>query len=219
MKKYFVEFIGTFFLALIIALSVNNTAGNMAPFAIGSILMVMVFAGGHISGGHFNPAVTLGVWIRGKCKTKDVPGYMIGQVAGALLGAFTGRYLLAFIPGATDIVTSGQFDFIGGTLAEFLGTFALVWAVLHTSTEEDTQGNSFYGLAIGFTIMACTYGLGGITGGAFNPAIAVGISAIGMTSWSNIASFLIGQLLAGVLAAFVFMYVSDVSFKKKKAIA
>ena len=154
MKKYFVELIGTFFLVLIIVLSVNNTAGNMAPFAIGSILMVMVFAGGHISGGHFNPAVTLGVWLRGKCKTIDVPGYMIGQILGGLFGAFTGKYLLGFIPGATEITTSGTFNFIGGALAEFLGTFALVWAVLHTSTDEDTQGNSFYGLAIGFTIMA-----------------------------------------------------------------
>lgn len=187
----------------------------MAPFAIGSILMVMVFAGGHISGGHFNPAVTLGVWIRGKCKNTDVPGYMIGQVLGALLGAFVGRYLLGYIPGATGISTSGTFNFVGGALAEFLGTFALVWAVLHTATDDDTQGNSFYGLAIGFTIMACTYGLGGITGGAFNPAVALGISTIGMTSWSNILTFLIGQLLAGVAAAFLFMYVSSISLKKK----
>ncbi|WP_212744262.1 aquaporin [Maribacter sp. ACAM166] len=78
MKKYVVEFIGSFFLLLIIVVSVNGTAGNMAPLAIGSILMVMVFAGGYISGGHFNPAVTQGVWIRGNVKATDVPRYMIG---------------------------------------------------------------------------------------------------------------------------------------------
>ena len=213
MKKYVVEFIGTFFLVLIIVVSVNGTAGDMAPLAIGSILMVMVFAGGHISGGHFNPAVTLGVWIRGKVNATDVPGYMIGQLLGSLLGAFTATYLLGFIPGATPISTGGTFDFVGGALAEFLGTFALVWVVLHTATATDIKGNSFYGLAIGFTIMACAYGLGGITGGAFNPAVAVGISAIGMTTWANILAFLLGQLLAGVAAAFVFKYVTDDTLK------
>ena len=106
MKKYFVESIGTFFLVLIIVLTVNNTAGNMTPLAIGSILLVMIFAGGHISGGHFNPAVTLGVWIRGKVKAADVPGYMIDKLLGALLGAFTTTYLLGFIPRATPIGTS-----------------------------------------------------------------------------------------------------------------
>lgn len=213
MKKYFVEFIGTFFLSLIIVLTVNDNAGKMAPFAIGSMLMVMVFAGAHISGGHYNPAVTLGVWIRGKLKTTDIPGYIIGQLLGGLSGAITGKYLLGFIPGTAGISASGTFGFIGGALAEFLGTFALVWAVLNTATDDDTKGNSFYGLAIGFTIMACIYGLGGITGGAFNPAVAIGISSVGMTSWSNIGTFLAGQLLAGVLASLAFIYVTGVSLK------
>ncbi len=140
---------------------------------------------------------------------------MIGQLLGALLGALTAAYLLGFIPGATPISTSGTFDFVGGSLAEFLGTFALVWVVLHTATAADIKGNSFYGLAIGFTIMACVYGLGGITGGAFNPAVALGISVIGRTSWGNITAFLLGQLLAGVAAAFVFKYVA-VSSKTKE---
>ena len=209
MKKYVVEFIGTFFLVLTIILTVNGTAGNMAPLAIGSILMVMIFAGGHISGGHYNPAVTLGVWIRGKCKTKDVPGYVIGQLLGGILGSFVGKYLLDFVPGATGISTGGEFDFIGGALAEFLGTFALVWTVLHTATAKGTEGNSFYGIAIGFTVMACAYGLGGVTGGAFNPAVATGISIIGMTVWGNFAAFLLGQLAAGGAAALAFKYVND----------
>ena len=107
MKKYFVEFVGTFFLVLTIVLTINGTAGNMAPLAIGSILMVMVFAGGHISGAHFNPAVTLGVWIRGKCDGKDVPGYVIAQLLGAVLAATLGKFLLGFIPDATGINTGG----------------------------------------------------------------------------------------------------------------
>ena len=209
MKKYLVEFIGTFFLVLTIVLTVNGTAGNMAPLAIGSILMVMIFAGGHISGGHFNPAVTLGVWIRGKCKTADIPGYVIGQLLGGILASFVGKYLLDFIPGATGISTAEKFDFIGGAFAEFLGTFALVWTVLHTATAKGTEGNSFYGIAIGFTVMACAYGLGGVTGGAFNPAVATGISIIGMTVWGNFTAFLLGQLAAGGAAALAFKYVND----------
>src|SRR5687768_1410392 len=89
MRKYLVEFIGTFFLVLTVGNTViNGGAGVIPPLAIGSMLMVMIFAGGHISGGHFNPAVTLAVWIRGKCPTSDVPGYMLAQVAAGLVAAF-----------------------------------------------------------------------------------------------------------------------------------
>ncbi len=209
MKKYIVEFIGTFFLVLTVVLTVNGTAGNLAPVAIGAILMVMIFAGGHISGGHFNPAVTLGVWIRGKCATIDVPGYIIAQILGGLIAAAAGRYLLDFIPGATGIRMGGEFNFLPGILAEFLGTFALVWVVLQTATSKGTEGNSFYGLAIGFTVMACAYALGGVTGGAFNPAVATGVSAIGMTVWANFSTFLIGQLIAGASAALLFKLIND----------
>ncbi len=208
MKKYIVEAIGTFFLVLTVVVTVNGTAGNMAPIAIGSILMVMIFAGGHISGGHYNPAVTLGVWIRGKCPTADVPGYMIAQIIGGVVAAFIGVYLLKFIPDAKAITTGGAFDFAGGTLAEFLGTFALVWVVLHSATAKGTSGNSFYGLAIGFTVVACAYGLGGITGGAFNPAVAIGISVAKMTTWANLPAYLVGQIVAGVAAALMFKYVN-----------
>ena len=209
MKKYTVEFIGTFFLVLTIILTVNGTAGNLAPIAIGAILMVMIFAGGHISGAHFNPAVTLGVWIRGKITTTDVPGYIIAQLLAGVAATFIGKYLLTFIPGAAEIVTGEAFDFMGGALAEFLGTFALVWVILHTATAKGTEGNSFYGLAIGFTVTACAYALGGVTGGAFNPAVATAVSIAGMTVWANFATFLTGQLLAGAAAALLFKYVND----------
>ncbi|HON07305.1 MAG TPA: MIP/aquaporin family protein [Verrucomicrobiota bacterium] len=208
MKKYLVEAIGTFFLVLTVIVTVNGTAGNMAPIAIGSILMVMIYAGGHISGGHYNPAVTLGVWIRGKCPASDVPWYMIAQIIGGVIAAFIGVYLLKFIPDAKGITTGGAFDFAGGTLAEFFGTFALVWVVLHSATAKGTSGNSFYGLAIGFTVVACAYGLGGVTGGAFNPAVAIGISVAKMTTWANLPAYLIGQIVAGVVAALTFKYVN-----------
>jgi len=214
LDKYLVELIGTFFLVLTVVVAVNGIAGNLAPLAIGSILMVMVYAGGHISGGHFNPAVTLGVWIRGKCPTSDVPFYMISQFVGGVIAAFGGTYLVSCMPGAGGIPTSGStstFNIFAGGLAELLGTFALVWVVLNTATAKGTSGNSFYGLAIGFTLMACIYGLGGITGGAFNPAVAVGISLSKMTSWANLPSFLVGQIVASIAAALIFKYVNRVS--------
>jgi len=206
MRKYIVEFIGTFFLILTVVLTVNSgaMAPGFAPIAIGSILMVMIYAGGHISGAHYNPAVTLGVWMRGKCPTSDVPGYIIAQLAGGAVAAFAAKFLLGHIAGTDAIAMGGNLDWGSGILAEFLGTFALVYVVLNTATSKGTEGNSFYGLAIGFTVLACAYGLGGVTGGAFNPAVATGVSVAGMTPWANIGIFLIGQLAAGALAAIVF---------------
>ena len=160
------------------------------------------------SGGHFNPAVTLGVWVRGKIGMPDVVGYWIAQVLGGILAALIGTRLLGDISGAAGITTGGVFDVLNGGIAELLGTFALVWVVLHSTTAKGTEGNSFFGLAIGFTVMACAYGLGGVTGGAFNPAVAIGASLAEMTDWGNIGTFLVGQLAAGALAAITFKYVN-----------
>ena len=84
MNKYIAEFIGTFFLVLTIGCTVIGAgSGVIAPLAIGAALMVMVYAGGHVSGAHYNPAVTLAVWLRGRCEAKDVVPYWIAQIAGA----------------------------------------------------------------------------------------------------------------------------------------
>src|SRR5260370_30649501 len=148
MKKYFAEFIGTFFLVLTIGCTIiGHGAGPFAPLAIGSAMMVMIFAGGHISGGHFNPAVTLGVWLRGKCDTKDVAPYMIFQVIGAMLAAV----VVNFLKGGAA-VTLLQPAPVPALLAEFLFTFALVYVVLHFATANDTSGNSFYGPALRLTV-------------------------------------------------------------------
>ncbi len=209
MKKYLVEFIGTFFLILTIVCTVLGGAGSFAPLAIGSVLMVMIYAGGHISGAHYNPAVTLAVFLRGKCDAADVPLYMVAQILGGAVAAFVGTFIVAnmvdTIPPASTFAATKA---VPGLLCEFLGTFALCWVVLHTATAKGTEGNSFYGLAIGFTVLACAYALGGISGGAFNPAVAVGVSVAGMSAWSNIWVFLVGNFLAGALAAFAFKFVN-----------
>jgi aquaporin Z len=200
LKKYVAEFIGTFFLVLTIGCTViGHGAGPFAPLAIGFALMVMIFAGGHISGGHFNPAVTLGVWLRGKCETKDVVPYMLFQSMGALLAAFVVKSLKE---GAA--VTSSQPATLPALIAECLFTFALVYVVLNVATAKGTSGNSFYGLAIGSTVLAGAFAVGNISGGVFNPAVAVGISVMGLSSWAKIWIYLVADFGGGALAAVAF---------------
>jgi aquaporin Z len=204
MNKYLVELVGTFFLVFTIGCTVvGNGAGALAPLAIGSALMVMVFAGGHISGGHYNPAVTLGVWLRGKCEVKDVAPYMIFQVIGSVFAALAVKYLKT---GAA--VTPMSLNTLPALLAEFLFTFALVFVVLNTATAKGTAGNSFYGLAIGFTVMTGAFAVGSISGGAFNPAVAVGISVMGVAAWPNIWIYWLAELTAGAAAALLFKVVN-----------
>ncbi len=149
MNKYIAEFIGTFFLVLTIGCTgIGAGAGVIAPLAIGAALMVMVYAGGHISGAHYNPAVTVGVFIRGKVNGADVGPYMVAQLAGAALAAVAVTKFLRAGAAVTPISPH-----VGpALLAEFLFTFALVYVVLNAATAEGTSGNSFYGLALPLAI-------------------------------------------------------------------
>src|SRR3982751_3210820 len=201
MKKNLPEFIGTFFLVLTIGCTVIGAgSGVIAPLAIGAALMVMVYAGGHISGGHYNPAVTLGVLIRGKVQAADVVPYWVAQFAGGAVAALIVSKFLRAGVAVTPIAPH-----VGpALLAEFLFTFALVYVVLNAATAEGTSGNSFYGLAIGMTVMTGAFAVGDISGGAFNPAVAVGISVLGISSWSNIWIYLLADFAGGILAALVF---------------
>jgi len=205
MKKYLVEFIGTFFLVLTIGMTVIDPggAGALAPLAIGAVLMVMVYAGGHVSGAHYNPAVTTAVWLRGKCPTADVPGYFAAQILGAAAAA-----ALALHFKGNPMMTPGDLKVGPALLAEFVGTFALAYVVLNVATAKSTAGNSNYGLAIGFTVAAMAFALGGISGGAFNPAVAVGITLMHLVKASNLWIFLVANLSAGVLAALTFKFIN-----------
>ena len=164
-KKLVVEFIGTFFLVLtvgqvVVGAKADSPAAALAPLAIGSALMVMVYAGGHVSGGHYNPAVTLAVWMRGKCTTSEMPAYMASQVVGAAVAAFTVLYLKD-----NPEVTAASLDVGRSLLAEFLFTFALCYVVLNVATSRGTEGNSNYGLAIGFTVLVGAFAVGGSRAG------------------------------------------------------
>jgi aquaporin Z len=200
MNKYITEFIGTFFLVLTVGCTVViGGAGVIAPLAIGSALMVMIYAGGHISGGHYNPAVTLGVWVRGRCPSADVVPYWVVQFLAGALAAVILNYLKGEASAKPIVLKVGP-----GLLAEFLFTFALVYVVLNVATAKGTAGNSFYGLAIGFTVLTGAFAVGSISGAAFNPAVALGISIMGLSSWSNLWIYLVANSAGGLAAALTF---------------
>jgi aquaporin Z len=198
-RKVTVEFIGTFFLVFTVGMATAR-AGALAPLAIGSVLMVMVFAGGHVSGGHYNPAVSTAALVRGKLPARDYAGYVVTQLAAGVLAGL--------VVGAMGYAPAGAMPLAGaGTMlvAEFLFTFALAYVVLNVATARDTEGNSYFGLAIGFTLAAGAFAVGSVSGGAFNPAVALGASVLGLFSWSNIWIYLIAEFAGGAAAAAAFL--------------
>ena len=204
MKNYLTEAIGTFFLVLTIGLTAVGEVA-MAPLAIGSALMIMVYMGGHVSGGHYNPAVSLAVMMRGKLESKELLPYWVSQIVGALLAAA----VVYAVTGATFAPAPGaDASTLSALVIEFLFTFALCLVVLNTATASATEGNSFYGLAIGFTVMVGAFSGGAISGGAFNPAVGIGpivMNAIaGGGSFGDVWLYLVGPLLGGGAAAVVF---------------
>ena len=210
-RKLLTEAIGTFFLVLTIGCTVifssASGSGIIPPLAIGSALMVMVFAGGHLSGGHYNPAVTLAVTIRGRHPKAEVLPYWIAQILGALLAAGVAMYLT----GGTTEPAKPPVDVVKALLAEFLFTFALAYVVLNVATAKANAGNSFYGLAIGFTVLTGAFAVGSISGGAFNPAVAIAAGMMKLihlpSIWIHIVADLAGGLVAGL--TFVFLNPND----------
>lgn len=194
MKKTLTEFIGTFFLVMGAAFG----GGIGAALA----LMVMVYAGGHISGAHYNPAVSLAVYIRGKISIGDMIGYWMSQVAGALAAALVVVYVFEKEGAGACAIPDNAI--IKGLVAELLGTFALAYVVLNVATAKGTAGNSFYGLAIGGTVLAMALVIGEYSGGAYNPAVAIGLSLQKALCWSQIWIYLVGCFGGGLLGAIVF---------------
>lgn len=199
MRKLVVEAIGTFFLVFTIGMVASQTdMGGFAALAIGAALMVMIYAGGHVSGAHYNPAVTLAVFLRGKATRQEMLGYWGAQIAAAVAAGMVARL---YVPPPLSIPELA----VGpALLAEFLFTFALAYVVLNVATTRGNEGNSYYGLAIGFTVLAGALAVGRVSGGAFNPAVAIGITVLGLAEWSNIWVYLVANFAAGLAAALLF---------------
>jgi aquaporin Z len=199
-RKYVVELIGAFFLVFTVC-ATAFASGSLAPLAIGAALMVMIYAGGHISGGHYNPAVTVAALVRGRIGVGDAIGYWIAQFVGGALAALIAR---AVIPHG-HVPTMALSGHLGAAfVVELLFTFALCWVVLNVATSRDQAVNSFYGLAIGFTVMTGAVAVGAVSGGAFNPAVALGASVMGLFAWSNLWLYLVAEVIAGVIAGLAF---------------
>jgi aquaporin Z len=200
-RKLVVEFIGTFFLMFTVGMAVA-TAGTLAPLAIGAALMVMVFAGGHVSGAHYNPAVSTAVFLRGKMTGPEYSAYVVTQVLGAIVAAAV-VIILGYNPNAAaKVAGAGKM-----LIVEFLFTFALCYVVLNVATAKRTESNSFFGLAIGFTVATGAFAVGSVSGGAFNPAVAIGAMVTGMFSWGHIWIYLLANLAGGAAAAYVFLFI------------
>jgi aquaporin Z len=199
-RKLVVEFIGTFFLVFIIGTAVAN-AGDLAPLAIGAGLMALVFAGGHVSGAHYNPAVSVAVFVRGKMTGSELGAYAATQVAAAIVAALVVILIGYDAEEAAELAGAGKM-----LVVEFLFTFMLAWVVLDVATARGTEGNSFYGLAIGFTVNAGAFAVGAVSGAAFNPAVALGAMVMGLLSWGDIWIYLLANLAGGAAAAVAFLY-------------
>ncbi|MDB6002959.1 MAG: permease, glycerol uptake facilitator [Rhizobacter sp.] len=200
-RKLAVELIGTFFLVFTVGATVYS-GSQFAPLAIGAALMVMIYAGGHISGGHYNPAVTLAALVRGRIGPRESVAYWITQLVAGVLAALVVRGIVTRGPVGT-LALSGH-AMTAAFVAELLFTFALTYVVLNVATSKDHPNNSFYGLAIGFTVLTGAFAVGGISGGAFNPAVALGGAVMGLFAWKTLWVYLVAQVLAGTAAGATF---------------
>jgi aquaporin Z len=201
-RKYVTEFIGAFFLTF--AVGVAALSGSVfVPLAAGAMLMVMIYAGGHISGGHYNPAVTMAALVRRRIGITDAAGYWIAQVVGGVVAAVIARALVN--PASVKTLTLSGHTEAAAAVAELLITFALCYVVLNVATSKDQPGNGFFGLAIGFTVVAGAFAVGGLSGGVFNPAVAIGGATAGLFGWSTIWVYILVELAAGVAAGLAFL--------------
>ncbi len=205
-RKYVVEFIGSFFLVITICMTMSTGTALLSALATGLMLIAITYSGFKISGGHFNPAISVASYLRGKLDAGDLLPYIIAQFLGGLLASMLAGFLLTSMqmpaPETLELVAAPSI------IAELLGTILLVYVFLNVTTAKKTQGNEFYGLAIGATFIACVCSFGTVSGGAFNPAIALGLVMADCASWSSLWIFLVGTFVGGALAAFISQYVN-----------
>ena len=200
MNKYIIEFLGTFFLVLIIGLSQN-------PVAIGLGLAVLVYMGAHISGAHYNPIVSLAMLINDQIELKEFSFYLASQ----LLGSLVATYFIMLLGNDFEVISNTN-DISSFFLAEILFTFLLVFVILNVALNKKLEGNQFYGLAIGLTVTAGAFAVGNISGAVFNPAVSFGPSLFSFIDpqvvGANISSsdFFIYYLISGIIGSVIASY-------------
>ena len=210
LKKYIVEFIGTFFLVLTICMtSYSKVSADLQPLAVGSMLMVLIYSMGYLSGAQFNPAISLALYLRSRINLKEMGFYWIAQILGAVAAAMITAVLISAKPPVGLIASTPQFfSMVPALIAEVLGSFALTWVILTVATSKALDGNNFYGLAIGFTVTALMYTLGSVSGSAFNPVVAIATCIAHLSTWNNLWIYMVGGLGGAALATMAFKYIS-----------
>ena len=202
-QKLTTEFIGTFFLSLTICTAaVYGSAGDYAPFGIAATLMVMIYAGGHISGAHYNPAVTVSIYLRGACEKDEVLPYIVSQVIAAVSAAIVVESLLfpdALSPEMADLGTDA-------IVAELLFTFALAYVILNVATTESTSGNGYYGAAIALVVLAGAITVGNISLASFNPAVTSALIVSGKLAIADSWMHFVPQFVGAVMATYVYKF-------------
>jgi len=201
MRKFVVEFIGTFFLVLAVCAAVRTQEGfaNFAPLAIGLALVALIYAGRHMSGAHYNPAVSLAIFIRGKIGLIEMIGYWVFQLMAGVIAALVASKIFGY-----QATIANPTDSMAAVVAEIIGTFALVFVVLNVASSPNTANNQYYGLAIGFTVVGMAYAVGPVSGGAFNPAVALGLSVFEKLDWSSVWIYVIGPVTGASFAAVLY---------------
>ena len=200
MNKYIIEFLGTFFLVLIIGLSQNT-------LAIGLGLAVLVYMGAHISGAHYNPVVSLAMLINDQIELKDFSFYLASQV----LGSVVATYFIMSLGNDFEVISNTN-NISSFFVAEILFTFLLVFVILNVALNKKLEGNQFYGLAIGLTVTAGAFTVGNISSAVFNPAVSFGPSLFSFIDpqvvGANISSsdFFIYYLISGIIGSVIASY-------------
>jgi aquaporin Z len=195
MRKYIVEGVGTMFLVLAYGL-----IGG--PFAIAGMLAVLMYMGSHISGGHYNPAISFAVWLRGKIKSGQAWMYILFQILGGL-GAALIHWLIVgrrYIPIPMAGIAYWKIIFV-----EMLFTFFLAFVFLSVMTTKKVKTNGMYGLVIGLSLLTIAF-----LGGVYNPAVVVGPHLLDVffrgSAMRYMSYYLFGTFSGGALAAIAFYY-------------
>lgn len=212
MRKYVAELFGTFFLMLIIGVTLN-------PISIGFGLALLVYLGAHISGAHYNPAITFAFLLQKKITPKESLGYIVSQLLGATLAAVVVGY--ATKNSVNIFVNNGALPTVW-FLGEALFTFLLVYTVLTFVLTKKLEDNPFYGFMIGTAVMVGIFAVGAISGSALNPALALGsflggyITHKETVDLNRIFLYTFAPLLGAILAHWFYTYLNQPETEKAK---
>ena len=200
------EGIGTFFLTLAMVLATARSNALATPWAAGSMLAAMTLAGRNISGAHFNPAVSLANLIQGRLDRRDILYYLVAQLLGAVLSMFIAAFLWRCDSGAEIIVRTN--DPFCALIAEFIGVTLLAFVFLQVSAVQADAGNLLLARATGFALAAGIFLFVNVSGGLFNPAVAVAMAMAGYSAWADLWQYLLSAILGAVAAASLFRLVN-----------